>query len=134
MDGELQTSEELVGRESAVDPAFRARWERLAVARAVAAEVIAYRADHGMSQRELAARLGIAQPQVARLESGEHQPAQSTLVRLASRLGLEFTISIAPSAREPVLLTGAAREAVQARYEQDAAVISFASASTKAAG
>lgn len=54
-------------------------WERTALARAVAARVIAYRAEHGLSQTALAGRLGMTQPALARLESGEHnRPACAT--------------------------------------------------------
>src|SRR5688572_22565554 len=89
-----KTHGELVAEQELADPAFREEWERLAVARAVAATVISYRADHDLSQRELASLLHVPQPQVARLESGEYEPSHKTLMRLASSLGLEFTISI----------------------------------------
>jgi transcriptional regulator with XRE-family HTH domain len=49
-----------------------------------------------MSQAELARRLGMRQPHIARLESGEHEPSLSTLARLSSALGLDFSIDIKP--------------------------------------
>jgi hypothetical protein len=36
------------------DPEFRAEWERTAVARAVAIRVVGYRAEHGLTQTQLA--------------------------------------------------------------------------------
>lgn len=78
------------------DPAFRAEWERTAVARAVALRVVEYRAEHGISQTELARRLGMKQPAVARLEAGEHNPSFETLARLSSSLGIEFHIAVTP--------------------------------------
>ena len=51
------------------DPAFRAEWERTALARAVAEAVIRYRAERHLSQSALARLLGWRQPVVARLEA-----------------------------------------------------------------
>jgi transcriptional regulator with XRE-family HTH domain len=78
------------------DEGFRREWERLELARAVAALVVAYRADHDLTQRELAVRLGMAQSQVSRLESGEHNPQTETLMLLAGRLDLDLSIRISP--------------------------------------
>jgi transcriptional regulator with XRE-family HTH domain len=82
------------------DEEFRREWERLEFARAVAAMVVAYRADHGLTQRQLAERLGLTQPAVARIESGEHNPKTETLMLLAGRLGLDLTIRISPESHE----------------------------------
>ena len=79
------------------DPEFRKEWDRTAFARAVANRVISYRVEHGLSQTELGKRLGIAQPAVARLESGDREPSLATLARLARRLGIEFHIDITPT-------------------------------------
>ena len=78
------------------DPAFRAEWERTAVARAVAVRLVEYRAEHALSQTALARQLGMKQPAVARLEAGEHNPSFDTLARLSSALGLEFHIAVTP--------------------------------------
>jgi len=79
-----------------VDPAVRARWERLAPARAVALRLVQYRADNGLTQTALGRLLGMPQPAVARLESGEHVPSLETLVRLCDALDIEFLIDITP--------------------------------------
>lgn len=78
------------------DPAFRAEWERTAVARAVALRVLQYRIGHGLSQTALARRLRMQQPAVARLEAGEHLPTLDTLARLARELGLAFDVEVTP--------------------------------------
>jgi transcriptional regulator with XRE-family HTH domain len=106
----LKTHGTLVAEQQTADPAFREEWESKAFARAVAAQVIGYRADQGLSQRALAERLGVRQPQVVRIESGEHSPELDTLMRLAHVLGIEFTLDIVPAEREPKLITKAARE------------------------
>lgn len=45
------------------------------------------REQRGMSQRDLARATGIKQPQIARLEKGNHLPTVDTLWRLLSALG-----------------------------------------------
>lgn len=78
------------------DPGFRADWERTALARAVAIEVIKYRREHGLSQTELARRLGVSQAVAGRLALGEHEPKIATLRKLARALGLRFSIEVHP--------------------------------------
>ena len=94
---EMRTNDELITEQLRTDPAFRAQWERTALARAVAVAIVRYRAEHNLSQRDLAQRLGMQQPQVARLELGEVNPSMHTLMRVASRLGIEFTIDVRPA-------------------------------------
>jgi len=83
---------EEVLEEDLQDTAFRREWERTEIARAVALQVVQYRATHHLTQEELAAKIGIKQPAIARLEAGDHQPSVMTLRRLADRLGMEFHI------------------------------------------
>jgi ribosome-binding protein aMBF1 (putative translation factor) len=82
------------------DPSFREEWDRTALAREVSTRVVAYRAQHGLSQAGLARKLGVSQPLIARLESGEHEPTVATLSRLSRHLGLEFHIHITPSSTQ----------------------------------
>jgi transcriptional regulator with XRE-family HTH domain len=115
---DLKANQQLIDEELAADPEFRAEWQRTALARAVALQVIRYRSEHGLSQRELARRLGMEQSQVARLESGNTSPTLDTLVRVVPVLGIELTIDIVPSGRQPRLVTKRARtEAAVASYE-----------------
>jgi transcriptional regulator with XRE-family HTH domain len=117
-----------LGAEFERDPNFRAESERLEFARALAARVIGYRSDHELSQRDLARLLGISQPQVARLAGGEHEPSETTLTRLAGALGMEFTISIAPTHRNPRLVTKRGRENAVASHEAGDAVVRYSAA------
>lgn len=80
--------------EALKDPAYRAEWERTKLAHEVAMKVIQYRIEHHLTQTELARRLGMRQPHIARLEAGEHEPSLGTLQRLAQLLDLEFHIDI----------------------------------------
>lgn len=77
------------------DPDFRAECERTAVADAVSVWLVAYRAEHGLSQRALAARVGMKQTAVARLEQGDVEPKLSTLLRLARALGTPLNVHLA---------------------------------------
>ena len=89
--------EDKILAEELKDPAFRAEWDRTRFAREVALRVIAYRAEHGLTQTALARLLGMKQPQVARLEIGEVTPSIATLAHLAARLEMEFHIDITPN-------------------------------------
>jgi transcriptional regulator with XRE-family HTH domain len=94
---EIKTNDELIAEQLRTDPEFRAEWERTALARAVATAIVRYRAEHDLSQRELADRLSMKQPQVARLELGDVNPSIDTLMRLSAQLGIEFTIDVRPA-------------------------------------
>ena len=95
----MKTNDELIAEQLRTDPEFRAEWERTALARAVAIAVVRYRTSRKLSQRALAERLGMKQPQVARLELGEVNPSMETLMRLAAHLHIEFTIDVRPAGR-----------------------------------
>lgn len=82
------------------DPAFRAYWGRTALPRAVALAIIGYRVEHHLTQMQLAQVLGARQPQVARLEMGEHTASLEMLRRLARALGLRFIVEVAPATEE----------------------------------
>ena len=77
----------------------RARWERTALARAVANAIVAYRTEHRVSQGALAAKIGMKRPAISQLELGEHNPSIETLERLASVLGLRLIVDVAPAGR-----------------------------------
>lgn len=81
------------------DPEFRAECERNAVADAVSVWLVAYRAEHGLSQRALAALVGMKQTAIARLERGDVEPRLSTLVRLAEALGTPLQVTLSPAER-----------------------------------
>lgn len=92
---ELPTAAEIRERDM-LDPEYRREYERTRLASDVAVRVLSYRTAHHMSQTELARRLGMRQPHIARLEAGEHEPSLSTLARLSSVLGMDFSVDITP--------------------------------------
>ena len=82
----------------------------VAVARMLAVQLIRYRAVHRLSQRALAAKLGVSQPRIVELESGERTPTFDTMVKIAAATGLQFAIDIAPAGRTPQLVGKAVRD------------------------
>lgn len=93
------------------DPRFREEWERTALARWLAVEVVHYRAEHDLSQRQLAELLDVHQSDVARMESGEHSPTLDRLVRVCRGLDIELMIDIRPEKRPAKLPKKRALEA-----------------------
>ena len=64
--------------------------------------VIDVRNRAGLTQEELARKMGTTQPVVARLESGRSRPSMRTLERLADATGSRLLISFAPrTAKRP---------------------------------
>jgi transcriptional regulator with XRE-family HTH domain len=92
------------------DPSFKAEWQRLAPAREFAAILLRYRAKHKLSQRSLAQKLGVSQPRVVKLESGEHNPDVDTIINAVRQLEIEFVLDIAPTTRKPALVTARAQK------------------------
>ncbi|MGH2727909.1 MAG: helix-turn-helix domain-containing protein [Actinomycetota bacterium] len=57
------------------------------------------RESKGLSQSELARRIGSTQPAVARLEAGGVAPTIETLERIAAALGLELAMRFSNASR-----------------------------------
>jgi DNA-binding XRE family transcriptional regulator len=65
-------------------PAFQAKVEEELAAINVAQDLVALRESRGLSQAELASRLGITQSAIAQLESA--QPKRPTVCRMSDRI------------------------------------------------
>jgi predicted transcriptional regulator len=81
-------------RELLADAGTRAEYEAMADEYAVARELIAARARAGMSQGEVAQRMGTTQSVVARLESGKRPPSMRTVQRFAQAVGGHVVLRI----------------------------------------
>ena len=68
-------------------PEFAAHLEQARSEVRLAVAMAHLREQRGMSQRDLARATGIKQPQIARLEKGNHLPTVGTIWRLLSVLG-----------------------------------------------
>jgi transcriptional regulator with XRE-family HTH domain len=118
-----KTFGELVAEEQLSDPSFRAEWQRLAPAREFATTLLRYRAEHKLNQRELAKKLGISQPRVVKLESGEHNPEIGTIIKAVKRLGIEFVLDVAPVSRKPALVTARAQKRGAIEHDEVSVVV-----------
>ncbi|HEV2088532.1 MAG TPA: helix-turn-helix transcriptional regulator [Cryptosporangiaceae bacterium] len=72
-------------------PGFREMAERRLV---TVADLVAHRRSVGLSQTEVAARMGTSQSTVARLESGDVDPRLSTLERYARAVGRTLDVRL----------------------------------------
>jgi len=78
------------------EPKYRKAYDALEEEFAVAKAVIAARSRAGLTQIELARKMGTTQPVVARMEGGRIQPSLRTLQRLAAATGSRLTIRFEP--------------------------------------
>lgn len=119
----------LVAEEQLRDPSFKVEWQRLAPAREFAATLLRYRAEHKLSQRALAERLGVSQPRIVKLESGEHNPEIDTIINSVRRLGIEFVLDVSPADRKPLLVTALAQKQGAIAHD-DVSVVAASSLAT----
>ncbi|WP_404785420.1 helix-turn-helix domain-containing protein [Altericista sp. CCNU0014] len=73
-------------------PAVKAEYDALETEFDVARHVIALRKATGLNQRDFADRVGIKQPQLARIESGKQMPKLETLMKLAAGAGYAIEV------------------------------------------
>jgi len=76
------------------DPATRAEYAALASEFETAHELVAARARAGLTQEEVAARMGTTQSTIARLESGKRPPSLRTVQRYAQAVGCRAVLRI----------------------------------------
>lgn len=81
------------------DPEYRAAHGASQEEYELAAALIAARAHAGLTQEELARRMGTSQGAIARLESGRYLPSSRTLQRFAEATGTRLRISFVAPAR-----------------------------------
>jgi ribosome-binding protein aMBF1 (putative translation factor) len=79
------------------DPTYRKAFAAQEGEFALAAAMIDARAQAGLSQKQLAARMKTTQAVIARLESGRVKPSTRTLERLAAATGMRLKISFEPA-------------------------------------
>jgi transcriptional regulator with XRE-family HTH domain len=110
---DLKSIDQVITEDLASDAAFAEEWDRTAFARQVAITIVRYRAERGLSQRQLAAMTGLQQPAIARLEIGEGTPSLATLAKLSRATGLEFHLEIAQG---DVVIPAVRRSKPQSEY------------------
>ncbi len=80
------------------EPTYREAYDALEEEFVLSSAVIDVRNRAGLTQEELARKMGTTQPVVARLEGGRSRPSMQTLERLADATGSRLRISFEPRA------------------------------------
>ncbi len=74
------------------NPEVNAEYEKLKVLYDIKREIIKLRLEQGLSQKDLAAKVGTQQSAISRLESGEYNPSIDFLNKVAHALGKELEV------------------------------------------
>jgi transcriptional regulator with XRE-family HTH domain len=82
------------------DPQFRKEYERLGPLYDAISQSIRYRIEQGLTQKQLAQKMGKQQPAIGRFESGRVWPSLRFLQELAEAMDARLTLSF--ERREPV--------------------------------
>ncbi len=85
-------AEELLAKLAAI-PEYREAQRRYLPGRQMALAVSRFRADHDLTQAELAAQIGTTQSAIARLESGRHATGAAILNRIADAFGVDWQVT-----------------------------------------
>ena len=76
------------------DPKVKAEYDALAPEFEISIELVKARVRAGLSQAELAARMGTSQSTITRLESGQTLPTTKTLLRFAQATGSKVEVRL----------------------------------------
>lgn len=83
-----------IKRELLTDPAAQAAYQDLAPEFDMARELIAARSRAGLTQGDVAVRMGTTQSVIARLEGGKRTPSLRTVQRYAQAVGARAVVRI----------------------------------------
>ena len=83
-----------IKRELLADPAARVEYDSMAAEFEVARELIAARSRAGLTQGDVAQRMGTTQSVIARLEGGKRVPSLRTVQRYAQAVGARAVVRI----------------------------------------
>lgn len=87
-----------IKRELLAKPDTRAAYDAQADEFSIARELIAARTRAGLTQADVAERMGTTQSVIARLEGGKRAPSMRTVQRYAQALGARAVVRIEPQA------------------------------------
>ena len=79
------------------DPEVRAEYERLGPVYELVGAMVEARHEAGLTQKELAERMGTTQSVIARLENAHHMPSLDLVTRYAAALGRRIDIRLSPA-------------------------------------
>lgn len=86
-------------REEMKDAAFRKEYEAMQPEMDIIRALVRARKEQHLTQSELAARTGIDQSDISRLENGSRNPSLNLLKKLAEGLGMTLRIEFVPRDR-----------------------------------
>ena len=81
-------------KELLADPKVKKEYDRLSPRYAVISEVIAARLKKGLTQKDVAEKLGTKQSAIARLEGGNINPSLEFLQKIAQAMGYSLNIHL----------------------------------------
>ncbi|NHZ87034.1 MAG: helix-turn-helix domain-containing protein [Planctomycetia bacterium] len=80
------------------DPEFKKAYDELGPVYELIRAIIRYRIEHGISQKELADKIGTKQSSISRFESTAQMPSFSFIKKIVDALDLELEFHIHPRA------------------------------------
>ena len=83
-------------QEQLKDPDFKKEWDDIQPEMDVIRAMIDARIEQNLTQKELAARTGIDQADISKLENGTRNPSLKLLKKLASGFGMQLKIEFVP--------------------------------------
>lgn len=81
-------------KEALKDPEFKKEYDALEVEFSIIEQVIQKRLEKGLTQKQLADKIGTKQSAIARLEGGTTNPSVAFLEKVSKALGSKLQISI----------------------------------------
>lgn len=78
------------------DSEFQAEWNNIQPEMDVMRAIVDARIKQGLTQTELAQRIGMNQADISKLEHGNRNPSLELLKKLANGLGMELKLSFVP--------------------------------------
>jgi transcriptional regulator with XRE-family HTH domain len=84
------------------DPDFKKEWDEIQPELDVIRAIVDARTSQHLTQKELAARTGINQADISKLENGTRNPSLNLLKRLAAGMNMELKIEFVPLRKSSV--------------------------------
>ena len=84
------------------DPDFKKEWNEIQPELDVIRAIVDARTSQHLTQKELAARTGINQADISKLENGTRNPSLNLLKRLAAGMNMELKIEFVPLRKSSV--------------------------------
>ena len=101
MKGENDVSSYKEYKEQALqDPQLRAEYDALQPEYDIIQAMIDARNAQNLTQKELAAKTGITQADISRIENGTRNPSLALLKRLAAGLGMQLKLEFVPAGKK----------------------------------